>query len=176
MKRTGKKEKWQENREWGRGEGRERPSNSLLAAQNDLQLPHKRSSFRRHGLNTRPLHGKWRLHGMLRGALRAGKHSHTFPHWLYHVVPPSPVFWGSKYWFVAKIRWTLNSGVSQYASIFQVAFKHYNGTFQQLLRQHPGPNNLSMHLAWHWRHLFVVWVHTSETSANSQISILLWGF
>ncbi len=48
MRRTGKKDRWQENREWGRGEGRERPSNSLLAAQNDLQLPHKRSSFRRH--------------------------------------------------------------------------------------------------------------------------------
>ncbi len=60
MRRTGKKERWQENREWGRGERRERPSNSLLAAQN-LQLPHKRSSFRRHGLNTGALHGKWRL-------------------------------------------------------------------------------------------------------------------
>ncbi len=51
---------------------------------------------------------------------------------------------------------TISSGISQYASIFQVAFKHYNGTFQQLLRQHSGPDNLSMHLAWHWRVTFTL--------------------
>lgn len=71
---------------------------------------------------------------------------------------------------------TISSGVSRYVLIVQIAFWHYNGTFQHWLRQHPGPDNPSMHLAWHWRRLIVVWVHTSKTSTNSQISLLLWGF